>query len=123
MVRIEPTAEASLAAIRERSRFGIAIAAMIKIIATTINNSISEKPFCCFFILPFPRFSLRQTKTNKIHFPPGKALQGFQQFESQIPRPANSPCPYAQLPHNRVLIDRRGRGRMDGNNLATNGEP
>jgi hypothetical protein len=30
---------------RERSRFGMAIAAMIKMIATTINNSIREKPF------------------------------------------------------------------------------
>ncbi len=50
IVRIEPTADASLAAIRDRSKFGIAIAAIIKIIATTINNSISEKPFC--FDLP-----------------------------------------------------------------------
>src|SRR5277367_2714822 len=45
-VRSEATADASLAAIFERSKFGIAIAAIIKIIATTINNSISEKPFC-----------------------------------------------------------------------------
>src|SRR4029077_573082 len=44
MVRIEPTAEASLAAMRERSKFGMAIAAMIKMIATTISNSINEKP-------------------------------------------------------------------------------
>ena len=50
MVRIEPTADASLAAIFERSRFGMAIAAMIKMIATTISNSISEKPFCLFRI-------------------------------------------------------------------------
>src|ERR1700681_3321056 len=49
-VRSEATADASLAAILERIRFGIAIAAMIRIIATTINNSINEKP-CCFFIL------------------------------------------------------------------------
>jgi hypothetical protein len=46
MVRSEATAEASLAAIFERIKFGIAIAAMIKMIATTINNSIREKPFC-----------------------------------------------------------------------------
>src|SRR6266705_6250082 len=46
MVRIELTADDSLAAIRARSRFGMAIAAMIRMIATTINNSISEKPFC-----------------------------------------------------------------------------
>jgi hypothetical protein len=31
---------------RARSKFGIAIAAMIRMIATTISNSISEKPFC-----------------------------------------------------------------------------
>src|SRR6476620_7472141 len=46
MVRIELTEEASLAAMRARSKFGIAIAAMIRMIATTINNSINEKPFC-----------------------------------------------------------------------------
>src|SRR4029077_961633 len=46
MVRIEATAEASLAAIFERIKLGIAMAAMIKMIATTISNSISEKPFC-----------------------------------------------------------------------------
>ena len=44
MVRIELTAEASLAAIRARSRLGMAIAAMIRMIATTISNSINEKP-------------------------------------------------------------------------------
>src|SRR4029079_4443370 len=51
MLRIEPTADASFAAIRERSKFGIAIAAMIKMIATTMSSSIREKPFC-FFIVP-----------------------------------------------------------------------
>jgi hypothetical protein len=30
---------------RARSKFGIAMAAMIKMIATTISNSMSEKPF------------------------------------------------------------------------------
>jgi len=50
MVRIEPTAEASLAAIRERSKLGIAMAAIIKMIATTINSSIKENPFCRLFI-------------------------------------------------------------------------
>src|ERR1700747_354181 len=39
----------SLAAIRARSRLGMAIAAMIRMIATTMSNSISEKP-CCFRI-------------------------------------------------------------------------
>jgi hypothetical protein len=45
-VRSDPTADASLAAIFDRSKFGMAIAAMIKIIATTIRSSINEKPFC-----------------------------------------------------------------------------
>jgi hypothetical protein len=45
IVRSEPTADASLAAMRERSKFGMAIAAMIKMIATTISSSIREKPF------------------------------------------------------------------------------
>src|SRR5438034_3303120 len=38
-------ADDSLAEIRARSKFGMAIAAIIKIIATTINSSINEKPF------------------------------------------------------------------------------
>src|SRR5207244_3553993 len=46
MVRTDAAADDSLAAIRARSRFGMAIAAMIRMIATTISNSISEKPFC-----------------------------------------------------------------------------
>src|SRR6202035_1161178 len=72
MVRSEPTAEASLAAIFDRSKFGIAIAAIIKIIATTIRSSISEKPFCwrrMWFSLrirtssiPFRRFLRRVTR-------------------------------------------------------------
>src|SRR5438105_3759519 len=46
MVRTDAAADDSLAAIRARNKFGIAIAAMIRMIATTISNSISEKPFC-----------------------------------------------------------------------------
>ena len=46
MVRVEPAAAESLAAMRARKRFGIAIAAMIRMMATTINNSMSEKPLC-----------------------------------------------------------------------------
>src|SRR6266849_162743 len=55
MVRTEATADDSLAAIRARSKFGMAIAAMIRMIATTISNSISEKPFC--FRISFSLFS------------------------------------------------------------------
>src|ERR1051326_3153104 len=46
MVRIVLAAAALLAAIRDRIRFGIAMAAMIRMMATTISSSISEKPFC-----------------------------------------------------------------------------
>ena len=53
IVRIEPTAEASFAAIFDLIRFGIAIAAMIRMIATTIRSSISEKP-AAFFPFVFP---------------------------------------------------------------------
>src|SRR5579863_5419272 len=56
MVCSEAAADESLAAIRARIRFGIAIAAMIRMMATTISSSISEKPFCCFRISFFPSF-------------------------------------------------------------------
>src|SRR5438034_1973660 len=52
IVRTDPTAEDSLAAIFERSKFGMAIAAMIRMIATTIKSSIREKPFCFFMLSP-----------------------------------------------------------------------
>src|SRR6266480_3631537 len=52
IVRTEPTAEDSLAAILDRSKFGIAMAAMIKMIATTIKSSIREKPFSFFMKSP-----------------------------------------------------------------------
>src|SRR6266852_5307484 len=55
MVRTEATADDSLAAIRARSKFGMAIAAMIRMLETTISNSISEKPFC--FRISFSLFS------------------------------------------------------------------
>src|SRR5947208_16546193 len=48
MVRSEDTAEDSFAKILERSKFGIAMAAMIKMIATTIRSSMRENPFCGF---------------------------------------------------------------------------
>jgi hypothetical protein len=56
MLRTELVAEASSAAILDRSRLGIAIAAMIRMIATTIRSSIREKPALCpsapeFFLL------------------------------------------------------------------------
>jgi hypothetical protein len=49
--RIPPIADVSLPDIRARSRPGIAIAAMMPMIATTISSSISVNPsfFCSFF--------------------------------------------------------------------------
>src|ERR1700679_1141823 len=46
MERTDPAADESLADIRARIRFGMAMAAMIKMMATTISSSISENPFC-----------------------------------------------------------------------------
>ena len=45
MARIDPMADASLPDMRARSRPGTAIAAMMPMIATTINSSINVKPF------------------------------------------------------------------------------
>src|SRR5260370_26548756 len=50
MDRTLATAEASLADMREARKLGMAIAAMIKMIATTIRSSISENPACLFLI-------------------------------------------------------------------------
>jgi hypothetical protein len=65
-VRIEPTAEAPLAAIRARNKFGIAMAAMIKMIATTISNSINENPFALWFF-SITCFSLADPQTSTIY--------------------------------------------------------
>src|SRR4051812_46426176 len=50
MTRMLEIADASLAARREARRLGIAMAAMMPMIATTISSSISEKPFWPFFV-------------------------------------------------------------------------
>src|SRR5690348_14110004 len=52
MERTEATADDSFAEIRECSKVGIAIAAMIRMIVTTISNSIREKPRCLFIASP-----------------------------------------------------------------------
>jgi hypothetical protein len=46
MVRSVLAAAELLADILDRSRLGIAIAAMMRMMATTISSSISENPFC-----------------------------------------------------------------------------
>ena len=45
MARTEPMADASLPDMRARRRPGIAMAAMMPMIATTISSSMSVKPF------------------------------------------------------------------------------
>jgi hypothetical protein len=49
---MSPIAADSLAETRARSKLGIAIAAMMPMIATTIRSSMSVKPFCCFIFSP-----------------------------------------------------------------------
>jgi hypothetical protein len=44
-VRIDATADDSLAIRRDRRKLGTAIAAMINMMATTINSSMRENPF------------------------------------------------------------------------------
>src|SRR5215469_5571390 len=53
IVRSEAAAEDSWADILARIKFGIAMAAMIRMIATTTSSSINEKPFCSWRILRF----------------------------------------------------------------------
>ena len=70
IVRREPTADASFAAIFDLIKFGIAMAAMIRMIATTISNSIREKPFCFFMMLDLldnfcvASYTYRKPETN-----------------------------------------------------------
>src|ERR1700722_15080812 len=70
MVRTALTADDSFAAMRARSRFGIAIAAIIRMMATTINNSISEKPLSRRISLQLPQkifLILKLTLLNELH--------------------------------------------------------
>ena len=46
MVRNEETADASFADILLLRKFGIAMAAITRMIATTMSNSINENPCC-----------------------------------------------------------------------------
>jgi len=75
MERTDPAADESLADIRARIRFGMAMAAMIKMMATTISSSISENPFClCLSVgirLFFPQALFPATFSGPI------ALYGF----------------------------------------------
>ena len=65
---MDVTAAASFAEIRARRRFGMAIAAIIRIIATTISNSIRENPFGCFALIgSVTRNSIREVSEIREH--------------------------------------------------------
>jgi hypothetical protein len=81
MLRILATAEASFALILARIKLGIAIAAIIKITATTINNSMSENPFCLRILNLVFRF--QASKPEELHEYAGHP--GFQSREACLP--------------------------------------
>src|ERR687886_1355694 len=83
MVRTLEMAEASLAARREASRLGMAMAAMMPMIATTISSSMSEKPFCpCFCSISF-QFSFSDPVQGRLDEMRGSGLWA---------RPSFDPC-------------------------------
>lgn len=64
-VRSEATAEDSLAEMRARNRLGIAIAAIIRMMATTISSSIRENPFCLSIACKISLFRVEVDGTNQ----------------------------------------------------------
>src|SRR6266496_3122318 len=74
MVRSDATADDSLAAIRARIRFGMAIAAMIRMMATTISNSMSENPFCFPISVIFPKIICPDIRLSDYQLTSDKAL-------------------------------------------------
>jgi len=66
MVRKLSTEEASLAAMRELRKLGIAIAAIMRMMATTINNSIRENP-ACLIRMGIPGTSTFQVPVETTH--------------------------------------------------------
>src|SRR5215469_13704142 len=68
IVRNEAAAEDSLADILARIKFGIAMAAMVRMTATTISSSINEKPLCSWRILRFSFWFLESCRTSLRRF-------------------------------------------------------
>src|ERR1043165_10164878 len=94
MVRKLDCAEPSLAARREARRLGIAMAAMMPMIATTIKSSIREKPFWPFFCCISFRCSLsRRGKIQSQILAPPALISGFVPRSSAMCQPAfYKPC-------------------------------
>src|SRR5687767_8112342 len=78
-------AEPSFAARREASRLGIAIAAMMPMIATTIRSSISEKPSWRLVVI-------RVWCSLKIRFPYFLAPPAFRSLLSRAEREVSLPA-------------------------------
>src|SRR5713226_4409403 len=89
MVRTEPTADASFAAIFERSKLGMAMAAMIRMIATTISNSIREKPFCFFMMLDLLR-EMRWYQRTPFEWQAGDQCRGGGYFAFRFSYPIDN---------------------------------
>ncbi|SRR6266550_3699096 len=87
MVRIEAAADDSLLAILALSKFGIAITAMINMMATTISSSIKEKPLCLRSL--FPKVNLQMTT--------GKLWWAFERPFSGDRSPVNDFCKLLEL--------------------------
>jgi hypothetical protein len=86
IARTEEIAEASFADIRDFSMFGIAMAAITKMIATTMSSSISENPRC-FMKLPGVEMGLLvQTDLCAIRAVRGELLKGGYRNSVILPR-------------------------------------
>lgn len=71
---IDEMQDASFAEMRARNRLGIAIAAMTKIMATTMSNSISENPFGVFCLMELLAATQRLRSLSGREHPEGHSL-------------------------------------------------
>ena len=98
---------------RARIKFGIAMAAITRIIATTISSSMSEKPFClCMALVPVVHLQLH------LHFgrQPPKPMGTTQKVEA-LKRPNLSTL--AWLPQSQVsLLSVGGRKEEKGRRIC-----
>src|SRR3954452_20009738 len=74
IVRVSPIVADSFAETRARSRLGIAMAAMMPMIATTMSSSIRVKPFWFFIITPLCRFGACEDSRHASVLPSFKCL-------------------------------------------------
>src|SRR5215472_9913246 len=110
MVRIDATADDSFAAIFERSKFGMAMAAKMRMIDTTTNNSIRENPRCLFIASPgeTTSHSFRRQRTSTPHATYNRSTQDAKRGAHQVHVPGRLP-PSALLVENENLFGRKKR--------------